>query len=123
MCTPAGSIGALLPIQIKQGATFTLEIELTNDDGSPFNTGLYNARSHLRKKPFSDPRVAIAATFPTAGVLRLVLTSVETAALSCGSEIDSEASSYEWDCEFVAISDTTQIVPAFYGPAQVFRDI
>lgn len=118
-----GSIGSYLPIQIKQGSDFQLEIVLTNKiDGTPLNTALYTAQASMRKAPFRDPSIAIACSFPVLGRLRLFLARSATALLSCGADLEDDASSYEWDCELITIASGI-ITPAFYGPANVFRDI
>jgi len=122
MTTPAGNIGLKQDLQIKQGADFAIEVDLYNADDTPFSLTPYTHVARLRKKPFATPVVTIACTSPIAGRLRFALTRVQTAALICGPELDSEASSYVWDHELVTIADGV-IVPGFYGDVSVFRDI
>lgn len=118
----AGSIGSELNLQIKQGAHFLVDIQLTDDDDAPINTALYTAVGNLRKKPFAVPITPFACTFPATGTLRIALTSAETALLKCGADLDDEASTYVWDLEFTTLADNT-VTPGFYGDVQVFRDL
>lgn len=119
---PAGNIGLKQDLQFKQGADFATEFDLFNQDDTPFDLTPYTHVAHLRKKPFATPVVSIAATSPSVGRLRFGLTHVETAAITCGADIDSEASSYVWDHELITIADGV-IVPGFYGDVSVLRDI
>ncbi len=118
----AGSIGAELALQIKQGADFILDIELTDSAGAPWNTAPYTAVANLRKKAFALPVTAFVCTFPVVGTLRITLARTVTAAISCGSDFDDEASGYVWDLELIKTSDQT-VTPAFFGDVQVLRNI
>jgi hypothetical protein len=122
MTTPAGNIGLQLDLQIKQGADWSVEVDLTNDDNTTFDLTPYNHVAHLRKKPFASPVISLTVTSPIAGRLRFSLTHTQTAALSCGPDLESDASWYVWDHELVAISGG-EITPGFFGDVSVFRDL
>ena len=118
-----GNIGVELTLHIKQGADFVLEILLTDSTtGAPFNTAPYNAVANLRKKPFAVPITPFVCTFPTLGTLRIELARTTTAALTCGANLDDDASMYVWDLELVTIS-TNVVTPAFFGDVLVFRNL
>jgi hypothetical protein len=117
-----GSIGAELALEIKQGADFRLDIELTDEAGAPFNTAPYTAVANLRKKPFATPVTPFVCTFPATGTLRITLSRTVTAALACGADFDDDLSAYVWDLELIKTSDQT-VTPAFFGDVAVFRNI
>lgn len=122
MTTPAGNIGLQLDLQIKQGADWAIEVDLTNEDNTAFDLTPYTHVAHLRKKPFASPVISLTVTSPIAGRLRFSLTHTQTAALSCGPDLESDASWYVWDHELVAISGG-EITPGFFGDVSVFRDL
>lgn len=70
---------------IKQGATFTLNVELTSTSStaSPFVLTGYSVRGKIRSRYSSDLIQAFTTTIisSTGGQLRLSLSSTETAAL------------------------------------------
>jgi hypothetical protein len=116
------SHGLKLDLEIKQGADWSKEVDLTNEDGTVFDLTPYNHVAHLRKKPFDPTVISITVTSPVAGRLRFALTHTQTAALSCGPDLESDASWYVWDHELVAISGG-EITPGFFGDVSVFRDL
>ena len=122
MSTPVGNIGLKQDLQIKQGADFAIEVDLYNLDNTPFDLTPYTHVARLRKKPFATPVITITCTSPLAGRLRFALTRTQTAALTCGPNLDSDASSYVWDHELITIANGV-IVPGFYGNVSIFRDI
>ncbi|AMV31719.1 hypothetical protein VN12_06330 [Pirellula sp. SH-Sr6A] len=114
---PAGYIGHYLALIMRQGSDFVLRIILTEEDGeTPFDATGFTARAHMSN---GKTRTAIAANFEPGGVLVLSKPASETTLLKAGSLSDS-LGSYEWDCEFL---HGQEVVPAFYGPVTVVKDI
>ena len=114
---PAGYIGHYLALIMRQGSDFVLRIILTEDDGeTPFDSTGYTAQAHMSNGKSST---SIDASFESGGVLVLSKPASETALLKAGSLSDS-IGSYEWDCEFLK---GQEVIPAFYGPVTVVKDI
>lgn len=112
-----GSIGKKLPLQIKQGADFRLDIRLKMaDTGEPFDSTGFTARAHLIDSKIRTP---IAATFPQSGILQIYLPAIETAKLRGSMLLGDGRGSYDWDCEFL---NDGEVIPAFYGDVLVFGD-
>lgn len=110
-------IGSYLELVMRQGTDFDVGIELFDDTPSkpPFNSTGYTARAHMTD---GTTRIEIPATFE-ANVLRLSLPAATTALLRAG-DLDDTGGCYEWDCEFL---QGTKVIPAFYGPVKVVKDI
>lgn len=86
-------------IVIDQGATFSTDITLTDENGDALNLVGYVANSQLRKWYTSTNSVSFAASTNTdSGVITLSLTANQTASLTAGR--------YVYDVE---ISDGTTI--------------
>lgn len=114
---PAGYIGHYLALVMRQGSDYVLRIVLTEQDGvTPFDSTEYTPRAHMSN---GRTRTAFTASFEAVGVLVLSLPASVTASLKAGSLNDS-AGSYEWDCELLKGSE---VIPAFYGPVTVVKDI
>ena len=110
-------IGQCLELVMRQGTDFEIGIELFEDTelAPPFNSTGYTARAHMSN---GKSRIEISATFQ-ANVLTLSLAAAVTAQLRAG-ELHDTSGSYEWDCEFLQGS---KVIPAFYGPVTVVKDI
>lgn len=86
-------------IVIDQGATFSTDLTLTDENGDALNLVGYTANSQLRKWYTSSNSVAFSTSSNTdTGVVTLSLTANQTAALTAGR--------YVYDVE---ISDGTTI--------------
>jgi hypothetical protein len=84
---------------IDQGATFSTDLTLTDENGDALNLTGYTANSQLRKWYTSTNSVSFSTTTNTSiGVVTLSLSSNQTAALTAGR--------YVYDVE---ISDGTTI--------------
>ena len=84
-------------IVIDQGTTFSLELTVTNDDGTAKNLANYTVASQMRK----SYEAATATSFTTSkvdatGVITLSLTAAQTSAIKNGR--------YVYDCEITATS-------------------
>ncbi|MFO0383234.1 MAG: hypothetical protein ACK506_16145 [Pirellula sp.] len=111
-------IGQYLELVMRQGTDFEIAIELFEDTPlePPFDSTGYTARAHMTND--LKTRIEISATF-AANVLTLSLAAAVTAQLRAG-ELHDTSGSYEWDCEFLQGS---KVIPAFYGPVTVVKDI
>jgi hypothetical protein len=120
----AGTIGQRIDLLIKQGSDFIGELECYDDQVPPQPTPLagFTFRGHLRKKPGGTPLRTLVMTVFASHKIRISLTDDETATLKCGEFLDDDASQYVWDAESIETATGT-ILPAFYGEAQVYRDI
>lgn len=71
-------------LSIDAGATYTVEFEYTNDDGSIFDLTGYTALMQIREMP-SSPSYVIQVT-PTitvaTGIISVTLTAIQTATLT-----------------------------------------
>lgn len=84
---------------IDQGATFSTDLTLTDENGDALNLSGYTANSQLRKWYTSSNSISFSTTTNTSiGVVTLSLSSNQTAALTAGR--------YVYDVE---ISDGTTI--------------
>ena len=88
-------------IVIDQGTTFSLELTVTNDDGTK-NLANYTVASQMRK----SYEAATATSFTTSkvdatGVITLSLTAAQTSAIKNGR--------YVYDCEITATSPAETI--------------
>ena len=84
---------------IDQGATFSTDLTLTDENGDALNLTGYTANSQLRKWYTSSNSISFSTTTNTSiGVVTLSLSSNQTAALTAGR--------YVYDVE---ISDGTTI--------------
>lgn len=110
-------IGQYLELVMRQGTDFECSIELFEDTlvETPFVSTGYTAQAHMSN---GRERIAITAAF-NENVLTLSLAANVTAQLQAG-ELNDPAGSYDWDCEFI---NGTKVIPAFYGPVSVQRDI
>lgn len=123
MPTPTvGNIGQELNLLIKQGSDFAIEIELKDENGTPFYTDEMTPVAAMRKQPFRDPVVNFDASFVQTGRLRIELSASATAQLTCGVSLDDDESLYQWDLEFIDNGNDVTI-PGFYGAANVMRNI
>ncbi len=117
-----GTIGQQIDLLIKQGSDLIVDLEVVLEPGQSLNLNDYTFPAHLRKKPGGTPLRAISVTRFAANMLRVFLDHAQTATLTCGADLDDDASQYVWDCEIVETA-TGLILPAFFGDVQVFRDI
>ena len=70
---------------IDQGATFSTDLTLTDENGDALNLNGYSSNSQLRKWYTSSNSVAFSTSVNTAtGVITLSLTSDQTANISAG---------------------------------------
>jgi len=110
-------IGQYLELVMRQGTDFECSIELFEDTpvDTPFDSTGYTPQAHMSN---GRERIAITAAF-AGNVLTLSLAATVTAQLRAG-ELDDTDGCYEWDCEFL---QGTKVMPAFYGPVKVVKDI
>lgn len=86
-------------ILVEQGASFELEIDLTDADGNLLDTTGYAACSQIREHALSVNSSANFSTALATGMLTLTLTANATAALSMGR--------YVWDAR---VTDANGVV-------------
>ena len=90
-------------ITIDQGATFSMDVNLTNDDGTKKNLASYTATSQLRKHYESTTATSFTvAKVDADGKLTISLTSTQTAALIAGR--------YVYDIEIASRSETVRVL-------------
>lgn len=87
---------------IDQGSTYSVSINLTDDNGDPMDVTGYTSRSQLRKHYTSSNSVSFNTSLAT-GTLTLSLTSTVTALIPAGR--------YVYDAELIdAANNVTRIV-------------
>ncbi len=96
--------GEILDVDMKQGATLSVEHTLTNPAGTGrFDLTGCQLRGQVRKTALSSTVVASFNTSinspATAGVYQFWLTDEQTAAIPCGEKPTEDASQYVYDIE------------------------
>lgn len=72
-------------IVIDQGSTFSIDIDLTDENGDIINLGGYSANAQLRKWYTSTNATAFTTTINTdSGIITLALTANQTNSLTSG---------------------------------------
>lgn len=90
-------------IVIDQGTTFTLDITMTNSDGSAKNLTGYTVTAQMRKSYYSSTATDFTvATDDSDGEITLSLTATQTGNLKAGR--------YVYDCEATNASETLRVV-------------
>jgi len=88
---------------IDQGATFSTDLSLTDENGDILNLSGYNANSQLRKWYTSTNAVSFSTVINVdSGVISLTLTANQTASLSSGR--------YVYDVEITNGSTISRVV-------------
>ena len=89
-------------IVIDQGTTFSLELTVTNDDGTAKNLANYSVAAQMRKSYDATTKTDFTTSKVDAtGVITLSLTAAETSAVKSGR--------YVYDCEITATSPAETI--------------
>ena len=89
-----------LNLVVDQGATFTKVVDVTDDDGTPFDLTGFSASSQMRKSYFTNTSYEITAEVhgdPTDGQLKLTLLPCVTNTIRAGR--------YVYDLEVHSDSD------------------
>ena len=87
---------------IDQGTTFSLELTVTNDDGTAKNLANYSVAAQMRKSYDATTKTDFTTSKVDAtGVITLSLTAAETSAVKSGR--------YVYDCEITATSPAETI--------------
>ena len=90
-------------IVIDQGTTFSLDITMTNSDGSAKDLSDYTVTAQLRKSYYSSSSTSFTVeTVDGDGEITLSLTATETGALKAGR--------YVYDCEAASSDETIRVV-------------
>lgn len=120
-----GSIGDELNLLIKQGSTFkSYDIELQNNDRTPFDLTSCTLRGHIRREPGDITPVAVIEFIYVdrpAGKFYFTLSKEVTTLIPAGQTVKSKESQYVWDCELEDALGT--VTPLYYGSAKVFREV
>ena len=89
-------------IVIDQGTTFSLELTVTNDDGTAKNLANYSVAAQMRKSYDATTKTDFTtAKLDATCVITLSLTAAQTTALKSGR--------YVYDCEITATSPAETI--------------
>lgn len=92
-------------ITIDQGATFSLDLALTNDDGTAKDLTNYTVASQMRKSYDATTYTAFTVVKVNAtGAITLSLTATETAALKAGRYV------YDVECDGSDPVETLRVV-------------
>lgn len=97
-----GSFGHKLDLNVRQGACFSFNVEISNPDATPVDLTGASATAMIRKLHGDALAVATftaAITLPNS--IELSLTAAETAAISAGEKVSDRASLYVWDMEIL----------------------
>lgn len=90
-------------IVIDQGTTFTLSVELANDDGTPKDLTTYTVNSQLRKSYYTNTFTAFTTSkINLTGEITISLSAAETSALKAGR--------YVYDIEIEDPSETVRVI-------------
>lgn len=90
-------------IVIDQGSTFSLDITMTNADGSAKDLTDYTVTAQLRKSYYSSTATDFTVvTVDLSGGITLSLTAAQTGNLKAGR--------YVYDCEAASSSETIRVV-------------
>mgnify|MGYP001345073944 CR=1 FL=1 len=90
-------------IVIDQGTTFSLELNLTNDDGTAKNLAGYTVTSQMRKGYESTTKTDFTtAKVDADGKITISLTAAQSAAVKAGR--------YVYDIEIASASETLRVL-------------
>lgn len=90
-------------IVIDQGTTFSLSVNLTNDDGSELDLTEYTVASQMRKSYYTNTYTAFTTSkINLAGEITISLTAAETSSLSAGR--------YVYDVEISSPTETVRVL-------------
>lgn len=90
-------------IVIDQGTTFTLDVSLTNDDGTEKDLSNYTVSAQLRKSYYTNTYTAFTtAKVDATGEITISLTATQTSDLKAGR--------YVYDIEIEGNSETLRIL-------------
>lgn len=89
-------------LEIEAGATFSLEFEYTNDDGTLFDFDGWTAKAQIRQTPGAASAVEITTSIDSeASVITISLTATQTGSLT--------SSNYVWAMELTNATSGTVI--------------
>lgn len=90
-------------IVIDQGTTFSLDLTLTNDDGTPTDLTDYTVSSQMRKSHYSTTYTSFTTDkVNLTGVITISLTATQTSALKAGR--------YVYDIEIESSIETLRVL-------------
>jgi len=102
-------------LEIEAGATFSLEFEYKNDDGTLFDFTGWTAKAQIRQTPSSATALEITTSINTStSVITISLTAVQTATLT--------ATNYVWAMELTQTS-TSKVVLLVEGGVVVSPEV
>jgi len=102
-------------LEIEAGATFSLEFEYKNDDGTLFDFTGWTAKAQIRQTPSSATALEITTSINTStSVITISLTAVQTATLT--------ATNYVWAMELTQTS-TSKVVRLVEGGVVVSPEV
>jgi hypothetical protein len=120
-----GHAGGRVDLLIRQGATFSAEVTLTNPDGTAVDLAGATVRAQMRRKALdaNPPLATFTVTMIDAagGVFSFSLTDAQTAALVAAEDpagIDSRA---VWDMELLDAAG--RVTPVYYGKVTIHREV
>ena len=102
-------------LEIEAGATFSLEFEYKNDDGTLFDFTGWTAKAQIRQVPSSASAVEVTTAINTStSVITISLTAIQTASLTLPN--------YVWAMELTQTS-TSKVVRLVEGAVRVSPEI
>jgi len=102
-------------LEIEAGATFSLEFEYKNDDGTLFDFTGWTAKAQIRQTPSSATALEITTSINTStSVITISLTAVQTATLT--------ATNYVWAMELTQTA-TSKVVRLVEGGVTVSPEV
>lgn len=95
-------MAAKVNLIIDQGASFTTEITVLDENNNPIDFSSYTANSQMRKTFSSNTAYTFTVTGSNAGILTLSMNAATTSSISAGR--------YVYDVEVQTGSDRSRIV-------------
>ena len=116
-----GTLGRKQDLLIKQGADFWVRATLFSAANVPVNLTNCVIRGGARKVLGADVLVPLNIEYlaRSVGVYKFGFTKAQTAAMTCGLDIKSKESEYQWELEFEDSAGV--VIPLFYGLGLVSR--
>lgn len=102
-------------LEIEAGATFSLEFEYKNDDGTLFDFDGWTAKAQIRQTPSSSSAVEITTAINAeTSVITISLTATQTSSLT--------ATNYVWAMELTETA-TARVIRLVEGAVRVSPEI
>lgn len=117
--------GAALDLEIRRGASFFFDLQLTLDDGTPLDiTGATVAAQIKKSRTSKLPPMAsfvCSVTDYVLGKVHFELSPEDTEALPVADCPDSCLSSCQWDAAMTDGAGT--VIPLFYGSVDILAEV